>query len=179
MKEFELEPGEHVVQKARKHWLLFLFELLPFAVLALIPFAIPPLLNLAPELTPYRAFVDYDSPVGRAALGVWLLMVWTGGWSAFTRYFLNLWVLTNARIVEIEQRGYFSREVSSILLNRVQDVTTEIEGVLPSLLDIGTITVQSAGATNEFNMKGIPRPQQMRDLILKYVPEGDGISQTK
>jgi len=41
MKEFELEPGEHVVQEARKHWFIFLGELLPYAIIAVIPFALP------------------------------------------------------------------------------------------------------------------------------------------
>ncbi len=178
MKEFELEPGEHVVKQARKHWFLFLAELLPFALLAVIPFALPGFLRLAPPLAQYAAFFTVQIPLMRAALGVWLLVSWTGAWSAFTRYFLNAWVLTNERIVDIKQRGYFSREVSSVLLNRVQDVTTDVRGVLPSLLNIGDINVQSAGAVDKFHMHGIPKPEQMRDLILKYVstpPSSTGI----
>ena len=178
MKEFELEPGEHAVKQARKHWFLFLAELLPFALLAVIPFALPGFLRLAPPLAQYAAFFTVQIPLMRAALGVWLLVSWTGAWSAFTRYFLNAWVLTNERIVDIKQRGYFSREVSSVLLNRVQDVTTDVRGVLPSLLNIGDINVQSAGAVDKFHMHGIPKPEQMRDLILKYVstpPSSTGI----
>ena len=178
MKEFELEPGEHVVKQARKHWFLFLAELLPFALLAIIPFTLPNFLRLTPPLAHYAVFFTVQMPLMRAALGIWLLVSWTGAWSAFTRYFLNAWVLTNERIVDIKQRGYFSREVSSILLNRVQDVTTDVRGVLPSLLNIGDINVQSAGAVDKFHMHGIPQPEQMRDLILKYVstnPSSTGI----
>ncbi|MHB1769648.1 MAG: PH domain-containing protein [Minisyncoccota bacterium] len=178
MKEFELEPGEHVVKQVRKHWFLFLAELLPFALLAVIPFALPSFLRLAPPLAHDAALFTVQTPLMRAALGIWLLVSWTGAWSAFTRYFLNAWVLTNERIVDIKQRGYFSREVSSVLLNRVQDVTTDVRGVLPSLLNIGDINVQSAGAVDKFHMRGIPRPEQMRDLILKYVstnPSSTGI----
>jgi len=170
MKEFELEPGEQIVRETRKHWLLFLAELLPYAILAVLPFALPRLLLFAPPLAPYAMRVDFTTPLMRAALGIWLLVAWTGAWSTFTRYYLNAWVLTNQRIVTIKQRAYFAREVSSVLLTRVQDVTTDVTGVLPSFLDIGDINVQSAGAVNEFRMNGIPRPEEMRDLILKYVP---------
>ena len=169
MKEFELEPGESVVRQTRKHWFLFVIELVPYAILAVLPLALPNLLSLVPQTIPYAVTINYREPLMRAALGIWLLFVWTGAWSAFTRYFLNAWVLTNQRIVDIKQRGYFNREVSSVLLNRVQDVTTDVIGVLPSFLGIGTINVQSAGAMNEFRMQGIPRPEEMRDLILKYV----------
>lgn len=173
MREFELEPGEHIVKQVRKHWFLFLTELLPYAILAIIPFALPKLLVLAPPMAAYATLFDYHEPLTRAALGVWLLISWTAAWGAFTKYFLNVWVLTNQRIVTIKQRRFFNREVSSLLLTRVQDVTTNVAGVLSSLLGIGDIKVQSAGADIEFTMRGIPRPEQMRDLILKYVPEGD------
>lgn len=169
MKEFELEPDEHVVLQARKHWLLFVSELLPYAILAVLPFAIPHIIALAPPLAPYAPTIEHHSILGRSILGVYLLIIWTGAWNAFTRYFLNAWVLTNQRIVNIKQRGYFSREVSSLLLPRVQDVTTDVIGVLSSFFSIGDIKVQTAGEDIEFVMHGIPRPEQMRDLILKYV----------
>lgn len=175
MKEFELEPGEHVVLQVRKHWLLFLGELLPYAILAILPFAVPKLIMLAPPLVNYVDFFNYSEPVMRAALGAWLLMSWTGAWGAFTKYFLNAWILTSQRVVTIKQRGFFRREVSSLLLARVQDVTTNVTGVLFSLLGIGNIKVQSAGADVEFTMRGIPRPEQMRDLIMKYIPEEEEV----
>ena len=169
MKEFELEPGEHVVKETRKHWFLFLIELLPYVLLAFAPFILPKFFALAPPLAPYAGFFDYQTPLARTGLGVWLLLWWTGAWGAFTRYFLNVWIFTNERIVNIKQHRYFSREVSSLFLSRVQDVTTEVTGVLPSLLNIGDIKVQTAAEDVEFVMRGIPRPEQMRDIILKYV----------
>lgn len=168
MKEFELEPGEHVVKECRKHWFLFLSEILPYAIMAVLPFALPKLLSIAPPLAPYVIYFNYHAPLARVGLGVWLLLTWTGAWGALTRYYLNAWVLTNKRLVDIEQRRYFYREVSSLSLSRVQDVTTNVTGVLSSMLGLGTIEVQTAGASDEFHMQGIPRPEQMRDLILKY-----------
>jgi hypothetical protein len=178
MKEFELEPGEHVVLQVRKHWFIFLAELLPYAIIALIPFAIPPLLSYAPPLAQYKEFFSFSTPVARAGLGVWLLITWTAAWGTFTRYFLNAWVLTNNRIVNIKQRRFFSREVSSLFLSRIQDVTTDVVGLIPSLLNIGTIKAQTAGEEVDFVMEGIPKPEYMRDLILKYVPEGDSMPTT-
>lgn len=171
MKEFELEPGEYVVRETRKHWFLFLKELLPYAIIAILPFAIPNLLMLVPTLGGYASYFDFSTPLMRLSLGVWLLITWTIAWGTFTQYFLDIWVITSNRLVDIDQKRYFSREVSSLLLSRVQDVTINVNGVIPSLLDIGDINVQSAGASsNEFIMKGIPHPSQIRDLILKHAP---------
>jgi hypothetical protein len=168
--EFALEPDEAVVRQTRKHWFLFVTSLVPFAILAVLPLAIPRLLMLSSQMVPYAEHINFGTPLMRGAYGLWLLMLWTTAWGTFTRYFLNAWVLTNQRIVDIKQHAYFNREVSSVLLSRVQDVTTNVIGVIPSLLHIGSINVQSAGAVNEFHMYGIPKPEEMRDLILKYVP---------
>ena len=177
IQEFDLEPGEHVVLQVRNHWFFFLAELLPYAILGVLPFALPKLLMLIPQFAPYATLFDYSTAIGHAKIGVWLLVIWTLAWSTFTKHFLNVWVLTNQRIVDIKQSGYFSHEVSSLFLSRVQDVTTNVTGVLPSLLRIGDITVQSAGAVDEFHMRNIPRPEEMRDVIMKYVStEGPNVS---
>lgn len=169
MKEFELEPEEYVVEELRKHWFLFAIELIPYAILAVIPFALPNLVSLIPNSSHLSGYINYAEPVQRTFLVVWLLLVWTVAWGSFTRYFLNAWILTNRRIVNIKQRSFWNREVSGLLLPRVQDVTSDVRGMIPSLLGIGTITVQSAGEELEFVMRGIPRPDHMRDTILKYV----------
>ena len=117
MREFELEPGEFVVRLLRKHWLLFLAELLPYAILAMLPLAIPNILALVPQASKFAPLFDYGSAVPRIILGLWLLVIWTSAWGHFTRYFLNAWVLTSQRIVNIKQRAFFSRQVSSLFLS--------------------------------------------------------------
>ena len=164
VKEFELEPSEQVVIIARKSWLIFLVELLPYAILAAIPFALPNII----AYSPYAAPIDWNSAGAHALIGIWLLLTWTSAWGVFTRYFLNAWVLTDKRIVDVKQRGYFQRQVSSLFLSRVQDVTSDVNGFLLSIFSVGTINVQSAGEEALFSMHGIPHPDEMRDLILKY-----------
>src|SRR3989344_5545418 len=165
----------HWLTYSHASWIAFpAIALHLFISFAVISFALPKFLVFAPPLAPYATWFDYHSSTDaltRALLGVWLLMTWTVAWGAFTRYFLNAWVLTNKRITTIKQRRFFNREVSSLLLPRVQDVTTNVTGVLSSLLGIGDIKVQSAGADIVFTMRGIPRPEIMRNLILKYIPE--------
>lgn len=171
MKEFELEPGESVVIETRKHWFIFLVELLPFFIATVIPFALPKMIVIVPQFAEYAERFALTTPLMRTGVGIWLLITWTAAWGTFTRYFLNAWILTTERIVNIKQRGYFNREVSSLFLTRIQDVTTEVVGLLPSLLSIGNIKVQTAGEDVDFIMSGIPYPERMRDMILAHVPE--------
>lgn len=168
MKEFELEPGEHIVQEVRKHWFLFLADLLPFAVIAILPLFIPIALRIAPPLQVFADSFNFSTPIARLTLAVWWLFVWSAAFNSFTRYFLNAWILTNQRVVEIKQHGFFDREVSSLFLNRIEDVTTDTTGLVNSILDIGDINVQTAGTVERFTMRGIPHPPLLRDIMLKY-----------
>jgi hypothetical protein len=167
-REFELEPGEQVLREVRKHWFFFALGLIPYLVLAFLPFLIPPIIKLVPQLSALGHFSGWTTPYARVALGLWWLLLWSSAFNVFTRYFLNAWIITNQRIVEIEQQGFFDREVSSLLLNRVQDVTIDTHGLMHSLLDVGDINVQTAGTIDRFTMNNVPNPPELRDIILQY-----------
>ncbi len=168
--EFDLEPGEHTLKRVRKHWLFFVGQLIPYLFLAILPLLIPWFISLAgPAFATFRGASALGTPLGLAVLGAWWLLIWSAAFNTFTRYFLNAWIITDQRIVEMQQRGFFNREVSSLLLGRIQDVTTETHGFVRSIFDIGTINVQTAGTVERFTMGNVPDPAQLRDLLLTHI----------
>ncbi|MBU6323154.1 MAG: PH domain-containing protein [Patescibacteria group bacterium] len=180
MEDFELEPGEKILRLVRKHWFVFVLQFIPFLILAALPFLLVPLAKFLMANTPagaplYAPLVDFaraglfGSPLMRLMVGTWWLFVWLAAFNLFTNYFLKAWLITNERIVDIDQHGFFRREVSSLLLDRVQDVTTDVNGVLATLIDFGNIHVQTAGTIERFHMRGVPNPKALRDVILQEV----------
>ena len=174
MAEFRLEAGEQITRAVRKHWFVLLTEILPFVLLAILPLFIPAMLDFISkgETFAIQGLVDMltlENPWIRLLVGLWWLSMWIAAFNTFTHYYLNEWIITTHRIVEINQHGFFSREVSSLLLNRVQDVTTDVDGLFATLLGYGTLTVQSAGVNDYFHMHGIPHPQSLRDLVMKEI----------
>ncbi len=174
MEEFELEPGEQVMRNVRKHWLVFLGMLLPYVFFALLPLFLPGIFGWATRA--YPAFgelfmhLTLDNPLVRVGLGVWWLILWIGAFNSFTSYFLNVWVITSHRIVQIRQFGFFDRRVSSFLLARVQDVTTNVDGFLADIFGFGCVQVETAGTSSHmFVMDGVADPQGMRDLIMREI----------
>lgn len=186
MEEFELETGESITRLVRKHWLVFVGWVFPFFILALLPLFIPNFLHVLTSNTPGlsdASTFDFSlaNPWMRLVLGSWWLLLWIGSFNAFTRYYLNVWVVTNIRIVDIHQYGFFDRRVSSFLLNRVQDVTTEVNGLFPTLFGFGTVRVETAGDdSRHFAMAGIRDPEGMRDLIMREIAllQGDSTQKT-
>jgi uncharacterized membrane protein YdbT with pleckstrin-like domain len=168
MEEFELEPGEQVTLQVRQHWIVLLLKLLPFALLAIAPFVILPLVNYVATLGGKTPSTELSDPF-RFFVGLWWLFLWMAAFQIITRYFLSSWVITSHRIVDIYQKGFFRRKVSSFLLVRVQDVTTEVQGVFATLFGFGAINVETAGSHEKFYMKGIHYPENVRDLIMREV----------
>jgi hypothetical protein len=174
MSEFQLEQGERVIRTVRKHWFVLFVSLIPFALLAWLPTFLPDLFlrfaAASPEASQLFAQLTPENPWFRLFLGLWWLVMWLAAFNNFTQYYLNHWVITTTRIVRVRQHQFFSREVSSFLLVKVQDVSTTVDGIFADLLGYGSIRVQTAGdASRHFVMDGIDNPTGMRDLIMSEI----------
>ncbi len=174
MEEFELEPGEEITLQVRKHWIVIVIPLIGYAFLALLPLLIMPILSIIGGIQPQAvapliAAMGTASPYIRFIVALYWLFLWIACYSIFMRYYLTVWIITTTRIVDIHQFGFFSRRVSSFLLNRVQDVTIDMEGFIPTLFSFGSLDVETAGRTEQFSMDDIVNPQGIRDLILREV----------
>lgn len=173
MGEIELEPGEKLIKAVRKHWFVLALTLLPLALLAWLPSIIIPFLSYILHVTASDAqipsFSIQDSPYVRLVYGLWLLMLWSASFNIITRYYLNEWIITSTRIIEVHQFGYFSREVSSLLLIKIQDVNVQVDGIFGTLLSYGQIEVQSAGTAEHFIIDDIPNPNGLRDIIMSEI----------
>lgn len=160
----KFDSGEHVVLKFRKHWFVLVRDsigtalsvFLPPLVLILAPWAGLNILEaIPPSLVTFIIFW-------------WLLVVWLALSVIWTNYYLDLWLVTDKRLVSVDQAGLFYREVTTLSLVNVQDVTVEQYGVIETLLNFGTLTVQTAGpTTNNMSILGVARPNAIRDKIVK------------
>ncbi|MFA5030411.1 MAG: PH domain-containing protein [Patescibacteria group bacterium] len=74
-------------------------------------------------------------------------------------YYLDVWVVTTKRIMKIEHEGMFHRKVSEQELSRIQDVTTETNGFLQTVMKFGDIKVQTAAETENFVFRDIQDPE--------------------
>jgi membrane protein YdbS with pleckstrin-like domain len=96
----------------------------------------------------------------------------------------NRILVTNEHIVDIDQVTIFRRSVATLTLGRIQDVSAETAGPVQTLLQYGTITVQTAGQQEKFRFDYLPRPYEVEQYILEvhkeYLEEHhetDGVAQ--
>jgi len=157
----DLQKDENIVLVCRRHWLVFLFAVLPIIFAMLIILAVPIAVNsFVPDF-----FAHYENLV---YLGVALgfEIFWLVLFLVITDYYLDIWVVTDHRLVFIELHGIFHRTVSSVNLRNIQDVSVRVHGIVPTVVKYGEVQVQSAGTEGSFIFKQIPEPYGVKDLIL-------------
>jgi uncharacterized membrane protein YdbT with pleckstrin-like domain len=82
-------------------------------------------------------------------------------------FYLDVWIVTDTRIVNIEQLGLFSRHISELKHNKIQDVTSEVQGLVPTLFGYGNVYIQTAGNKQRFVFKQIPESTKTRNIIMQ------------
>lgn len=85
----------------------------------------------------------------------------------WSNYYLDLLVLTNKRIMKVQQLGLFHRVVSELELERIQDITSTINGPIHTLFDYGDLEIQTASEENKIQPKDIPHPVKVRRKIME------------
>jgi len=165
-----LAQDEHIVHVIRKHWFILAVrttELLFFLALPIIAYLY--LSGRSFPLGQVEIELALPLPLLIFSIALLVLIIWMRFFSLVTDIYLDSWTVTNKRIIDTEQRGFFSRQVSSFRIERIQDVTTDIHGIIATFLDFGDIHVQTAGDEQEFIIRGVPNPRNIKQNILKEI----------
>jgi len=163
-----IKPDETMILEIRHHWLAMLRSSILSFLLASIPAVILIVLN---QFGVSLGTLSTETGLHLVSLSIfiifsWILIVWTFFYIAWTNYFLDVLVLTDKRLVDVEQVGLFSRQLSELRLENIQDVRVEIHGFLETLFDFGNIHIRTASESTQFNIDVVPRPYKIKDAIL-------------
>ena len=156
------EAGEDVVLKKHKHWFVFAMESVMFFILAVLPLIVLALFRGASVASAHVG----DSSPALFFTGLWYLALWIFFFVRWTDYYLDIFILTNKRVIYVSQKGLFSRRISSSRLDRVQDVSAEVSGMMPTFLNYGNVQVQTASEEKEFVLHNLPDPDFVKNKIL-------------
>jgi len=158
----ELDQDEILIKVFRKHIFHFLTQIFGLIIIALLPLVAYPFVE---------SFLFPDSPARFAYFSLFiyfmfLMVLWNIGFVIWTDYYLDMWILTDKRLIDVEQKGLFSREVSSLRLDRIQDIKLQVSGFIQTFMGMGSVYVQTAGSEKEFVIRNAKHPEQAKDMIL-------------
>jgi uncharacterized membrane protein YdbT with pleckstrin-like domain len=83
----------------------------------------------------------------------------------FHNYYLSIQIITSERLIDIDQRGLFAREVNTLPINNIQDVTYKQNGLAGTVFNYGNVIVQTAGE------QGINSNSQISGFVFDNIPD--------
>jgi uncharacterized membrane protein YdbT with pleckstrin-like domain len=158
------EKDEQTILVVRRHFIAVILHIFLSLVYFLIPIVILFLVFtfLVAGLEELPHF-----PLIILGVTVYYLLWWLLFFKHIVDWYLDAWIITDRRLLDVEQRGFFSHTVSELRLDKIQDVTVEIKGFLPSIFHFGDIYAQTAAAVQRFTLEDIPSPEKVRNVVLQ------------
>ena len=132
-------PGEEVLFIFRRH----IIAMRKGFYLLLIPFAI----SAIPAFIWQTNLVLLWFPVAGLALGLMLFFY------HYLMWYFTMFIVTNQRIRQITQRGFFGKDVVELRLSKIQNISYNIPGFTGEVLGFGTVVIQTF----------------VGDLVIRYV----------
>jgi len=165
--------GETVLAFLRRHWFVMFLNAVLFSVLMALPIAI---YNLIPgqllgwiDGTPWEGLIIMF-------LGAYFLMMWLFFFASLVDYYLDVWIVTSERIIDIQQISLFRHIVSEQRIVRVQDVTSSVRGIIPTFMNYGNVNIQTAGEQERFVFEQVPNPEKVKKIIFQAYEDAVGKS---
>jgi len=173
-----MEPGEQVQFYARRHPASVLGNILTTAFMVLLPILLwlgfhflnvprtpgGPLPIYGEAYFSLRAFTTLLASIYYFSVLLFFLVWWLD-------FYFDILYVTNQRLIDTEQKGLFDRIISELSLLRVQDVTGEVKGLVPTLFGYGDVVVQTAGTAEQFVIRNVPNPHEIARRVMELHEE--------
>jgi membrane protein YdbS with pleckstrin-like domain len=159
---------EKIVYVLRRHWITFIPIVLFFLFLLLIPVIIYYFLNIA-----VMAWQENEIIYPLLVLfgGIYYLVTLAFFSFRFVEFYLDVGIVTNDRVLDVEQLGLFSRSISELDLFRIQDVSTEVHGVLATIFQFGDVVIKTASSNAHIIFRNVSNPNEIRENLIRLSHE--------
>jgi hypothetical protein len=164
------DPDEDVILLIRRSLLTTIGWLLVSLIFLLIPIVLIPVVSKIQ----YNGSDIFNDFFLFCLTLFWYVFVFYFAFESFLQWYFEVLLITNKKIVDIDKN---CTNISETPLNNIQDVTSKMNSVWGQVFNIGSIHVQTAAESQEFEFTFVDNPSAVRDtvsdLILKR-KEHDG-----
>jgi hypothetical protein len=100
------------------------------------------------------------------AVSAYLLLTTVLFFVRFMAYYLDMWIVTNDRIVDIEQYNLFARTITELDLFHITDATSEVHGFFPTVFNYGNVQIKTASPNMDIIFHNVPHPNKIREELI-------------
>jgi hypothetical protein len=111
---------------------------------------------------------------------LWYLLVTAVVLGGFLRWYFDVFVVTDERIIDIDFNNLIYKNITSTKIDNIEDVTYNVSGAIQSLFNFGQVLIQTAGtgvsmapenATPTMEIWDTPQPALVAKLINELIVE--------
>lgn len=99
-----------------------------------------------------------------AVLG-WYLISIAYALESFLTWFFNVYIVTDERIIDIDFNNLIYKEISDANIDKIQDVTYKMGGVIRTILNYGDVYIQTASEVPAFEFLAVPMPDRVTKVL--------------
>jgi uncharacterized membrane protein YdbT with pleckstrin-like domain len=155
--------GEEVLMVFRKHPIMMRKGL----IIACVGLLIVPL---------YVLGVSYAKPDLTPSPSAYLLLLFAGFvfsailfFPSWMYWYFSIYIVTDQRLIQIIQKGFFHKKVVDIAINQIQMVNYEVSGIQETLLGFGTIMIQTF--VGDLVINDVHKPAHIQHELLGLLRE--------
>lgn len=149
-----LRPGEKTIMVIKRHWII-LIKLWAYFILWLFFTGM--------------FYIFWNYAWAHLLVIIFWMMYSIFLYIEWINHELDLYIITNNRIIWVDQIWFLDRKVSECNLWQVQEVGNQSKGLLANLLNYWTITIKTAWSSTNFTMDIAPYPIVHSRKILNEV----------
>ena len=157
------EADEWVIMVTRKHWLALISPFILGAMVAVVLIVFSRLVLSTTE----GLIGDLDDIAVSAFELLIIMYVLLSSFGAWLIRYFNVVALTNKHIVDVSQKAFFARSVSTLALENIEDVSIDKNGFVGTIFDYGDLKIQTAGELPNFELKSVADPERVQRIIME------------
>lgn len=119
----------------------------------------------------------YLFSIGAFGVALFLALLLTGvfyGMREFYIWFMNVFIVTNQRIIDVDQTGFFNKTVSEVDYEKILDVCFSVKGLGQTLFKLGTININATGV--KLVIKNVQNVVKINQILADLIRERTGKS---
>lgn len=149
------DSNEKVVLLLRKHPITNI----PWILTALLMAIAPLILDTLP------LFDAIPLNIRLIASLFWYLITLAFILEEFLAWFFNVYIVTDERVFDVDFVNLIYREITDANIDQIQDVTTKIGGVIPTIFNYGEVVIQTAAEIPQIEFQAVPRPDTVAQVL--------------
>jgi len=159
----EKDDHEEILLVLRPHW----FTNLSWILITIFMLFAPLTLTFVPLLTTFAPNYRF------VAIVFWYLITFIFAFEKFLSWYFNVYIVTDKRVVDIDFDNLIVKKFSEADIHKIQDVTSRVIGLFPTLFNYGLVLIQTAAEIPEITFENVPNPEKIIKVLQELREENE------